>query len=147
MTTQIFQANQIATISEQLHKGQIKGLLIFASSRYCPWCGLVSNDQLLPRLNANGLPKIAIVEFDIDDSTPLPTQGDSPSKGLRPTVNMSPLTWAKAHKIRVVPTVTAVDQQLSPLRPPLIGYSSADFYGAYLEEQITKSIRYWVKAR
>jgi hypothetical protein len=147
MTTLISQANQIAEISEQLYEGQIKGLLIFASSRYCPWCGLVTNDQLLPRLKASGLPKIAIIEFDIDDSTPLPAPSGVPLKGLRLPVNLSPLSWAKAHKIRVVPTITAVNQQLSPLRAPLIGYSSADFYGAYLEEQITESIRYWVKAR
>lgn len=147
MTTLISQANQIAEISEQLYEGQIKGLLIFGSSRYCPWCGLVTNDQLLPRLKASGLPKIAIIEFDIDDSTPLPAPSGVPLKGLRLPVNLSPLSWAKAHKIRVVPTITAVNQQLSPLRAPLIGYSSADFYGAYLEEQITESIRYWVKAR
>lgn len=147
MTTLISQAKQIAKISEQLYEGQIKGLLIFASSRYCPWCGLVTNDQLLPRLKASGLPKIAVIEFDIDDSTPLPAPSGGPLKGLRLPVNLSPLSWAKAHKIRVVPTITAVNQQLSPLRAPLIGYSSADFYGAYLEEQITESIRYWVKAR
>jgi len=147
MTIQIFKAKQIDTISKQLHEGQFKGLLIFASSSYCPWCGLVANDQLLPRLKASGLPQIAIVEFDIDDSTPLPNPSGDPSQGLRLPVSLSPRTWAKAHKIRVVPSVTAVNQQLSPLRAPLIGYSSVDFYGAYLEEQITESIRYWAKAR
>lgn len=147
MTIQIFQAKQIDAISKQLHEGQFKGLLIFASSRYCPWCGLVANDQLLPRLKASGPPKIAIVEFDIDDATPLPKPSGGSLQGLRLPVSLSPRTWAKTHKIRVVPSVAAVDQQLSPLRAPLIGYSSVDFYGAYLEEQINESIRYWAKAR
>lgn len=147
MTTQLVQPNQLSAISSQLQEGRLAGLLVFASSKYCPWCGLVSNDQLLPRLRASGMPKIAIVEFDINDPTPAITASDQHSGGLRLTSNLSPLAWAKAHKIRVVPTVTAVNRQLIPLGPPLIGYSSADFYGAYLEEQITQAVNYWAKAR
>ena len=146
MNTQLVQPNQLSATSRQLQEGRLAGLLVFASSKHCPWCGLVSNDQLLPRLRTPGLAKIAIVEFDINDPTPVITASDQHSGGLRLPSNLSPLAWAKAHKIRVVPTVTAVNSQLTPLRTPLIGYSSADFYGAYLEEQITQAVNYLAKA-
>ena len=147
MNTQLVQPNQLSAISRQLQEGRLAGLLVFASSKHCPWCGLVSNDQLLPRLRTPGLAKIAIVEFDINDATTLTSAGNPHSEGLRLPSNVSPLAWAKAHNIRVVPTITAVNRQLTPLRTPLVGYSSADFYGAYLEEQITEAVNYWAKAR
>jgi hypothetical protein len=147
MTPQLFEANQISTIASQLKEGQIKGFLIFASSKYCPWCGLVLREQLLPRLRARDLPPIAIVEFDINNSRSLAISRDNPTGVFELSANLSPSTWATSHKIRVVPTLTAVDQRLSPLLPALVGYSSADFYGAYLEEQIGESIRYWATVR
>lgn len=153
MTNTLSQPHQLSAIAGQIQTGQLRGLLIFASSRYCPWCGLVVSEQLLPRLRAPDLPPIAIVEFNINDSRPLTTHLDKTEGGLEPpkrrklSPDLSPSTWAKSHQIRVVPTVTAVDQQLLPLLPPLVGYGSADFYGAYLEEQVRESIRYWAKNR
>jgi hypothetical protein len=153
MTNTLSQPNQISAIAGQVQAGHLQGFLIFASSRYCPWCGLVVSEQLLPRLRARDFPPIAIVEFDINDSQPLATRLENTMGGLGPPMrrklspDLSPSTWAKSHQIRVVPTVTAVDQQLSPLLPPLVGYGSADFYGAYLEEQVRESIRYWARNR
>lgn len=132
-------------VENQLRQGKLAGLLIFASSRYCPWCGLVANDQLLPRLRAVELPQVAIVEFDINDAKPLQLDPTHQAARLVIAPKTSPSAWAKTHNVRVVPTVVAVNRQLYPLRPGLVGYNSVDFYSAYLEEQIVASVNYWAR--
>ena len=131
--------------------GQLKGMLVFVSSKHCPWCHAVIKEQLLPRLRSQSLPPIAIVEFDIQDTRSLQShksrQGKWDSPDLAWPESLSPASWARRMRIRAVPTIVAVNEKLHPIVEPLIGYNLADFYGSYLEDQVNASVNYWNKQR
>ena len=67
--------------------------------------------------------QIAIVEFDIDDSTPLPNTSGGPSQGLRLPVSLSPRTWQKPTRFVLCPCYSSQSATFTPART-LIGYSS-----------------------
>ena len=113
-------------------------VLGFYTSHSCPWCVAVRREQLEPRLRANDPPKIAIIEFDADSDAVF-TLPD----GRRQTARQ----WAHGLGFRLTPTLAALDRTAKPIVSPLVGYSSKDFYGAYLEEQIRQAQRYWQNQR
>jgi hypothetical protein len=113
-------------------------VLGFYTSHSCPWCIAVRREQLEPRLRSGDPPKIAIIEFDADSDATF-TLPD----GRRQTARQ----WAHALGFRLTPILTVLDRTAKPIVAPLVGYSSRDFYGAYLEEQIRQAQLYWQNQR
>lgn len=122
------------------------------TAAHCPWCALVIEEQLLPRIRSRTGPALDVVVFDIADSqtavvlqpnTPPETGRSAPSGPSPAALRFTPARWAENHNYRVAPTVVLVDRDAEPLFPPLVGYSSRDFYGAYLDDQVVRAQRYW----
>jgi len=127
-------------LSVMLKRAAARELVVvgFYTSHSCPWCVAVRREQLEPRLRSNDHPKIAIIEFDADADSAF-TLPD----GRRQTARQ----WAQALGFRLTPTVAVLDRTAKPIISPLVGYSSRDFYGAYLEEQIRQAQLYWQNQR
>ena len=115
-----------------------RAVAIMVSSAHCPWCGLLINEQLIPRVRSPSGPRLDVVVFDLADTQPIRL---SPPSG--PPLQFSPQSWAQSHRYRVAPTLIMVGSSVQPLFAPLVGYSSRDFYGAYLDEQAERAQRYW----
>ena len=113
-------------------------VLGFYTSHSCPWCVAVRREQLEPRLRSTDLPKISIIEFDADSDVAF-TLPDGRRQAAR--------QWAHTLGFRLTPTLAALDRTAKPIVSPLVGYSSRDFYGAYLEEQIRQAQLYWQNLR
>ena len=77
--------------------------------------------------------RLRLVEYDLSDRKPFSGSGahaDSPA---------SPAALAAALGIRLAPTVVFLGPDGSELAERLVGYSSPDFYGAYLEQRIEQA--------
>ena len=115
---------------------------VMVGSAHCPWCELITKEQLLPRMASSLEPSLVVLDFDLGD--PRPVEGLS-LQALTSTRPLSPADWARAHRYVLAPTVVFVDLLGHPILEPLIGYASRDFYGAYLEDRILRAQAYWRK--
>lgn len=153
-------ARELKAVLARAQKEKNRAVAIMVTAAHCPWCGLVIEEQLIPRIRSRSGPALDVVVFDIADSqTVLVLQPDTrPEAGSterpRPSpktpagpapaaLRFSPARWAENHGFRVAPTVAMVGRDAEPLFPPLVGYSSRDFYGAYLDDQVVRAHRYW----
>lgn len=99
-------------------------LLVFVSLDNCPFCKIAKTNYLVPLMNEQSVP---IVQVNFRHTTPvLDWQGK---------------TWSqdqliRALAIKVAPTVLFLGKDGREVAPRLIGGSTSDFYGAYLEERI-----------
>lgn len=110
--------------------------LLFFSSPGCPWCDLVSREQLVPRRKSREFPAIDWIEVNLSGPAPqfaLPL-GKEPISGRE---------LARSLSVQFAPTVLAAGMTMSAVAQPLVGYSSRDFYGAYLEQLLNDAQRYW----
>jgi len=110
----------------------------FLTSPRCPWCVAVMKEQLEPRLRSAQPPRLSIVELNVDDAAEFMLPGEQRSTARQ---------WGETYGLKLTPTVVMLDQMARPLLEPLKGYASRDFYGAYLEEQITAASKYWQNLR
>ena len=113
----------------------VAGLL---TSPRCPWCIALIKEQLEPRVRSDQMPRLLIVEFNVDDPAEFLLPGGQRSNARQ---------WGDTYGLKLTPTVAMLDQMARPLLAPLKGYASRDFYGAYLEEQITTANNYWQNLR
>lgn len=125
-----------------------RAVAIMVSAAHCPWCGLVIAEQLIPRVRSQAGPRLDVIVFDLADTqtvdiTRAATGSGSAVKPAQPPARISPAEWAQTHGYRVAPTVAMVGLDARPLFAPLVGYSSRDFYGAYLDDQVVRAQRYW----
>lgn len=91
-------------------------------------------EQLEPRMRSREQPALVVVEMDIDD----PTAIALPDGSALPAAK-----WGTRLGMSLTPTLAMLDRQARPIRAPLVGYASRDFYAAYLEEQIKAAQLYW----
>lgn len=153
-------ARDLKAAVSRAQKEKNRAVAIMVTAAYCPWCGLVIEEQLIPRIRSRSGPALDVVVFDIADSQTVlilqpntrPEAGSTERSGPSPKTSpgpspadlrFTPARWAENHGYRVAPTVAMVGKDAEPLFPPLVGYSSRDFYGAYLDDQIVRANRYW----
>ncbi|MEY3971605.1 MAG: hypothetical protein RLZZ80_1303 [Pseudomonadota bacterium] len=115
---------------------------VMVGSAHCPWCELILKEQLGPRMISQQTPRLVVLDFDLADRKPVEGLSLTSSTATRP---LSPADWAKAHRYALAPTVVLIDELGRPITEALIGYSSRDFYGAYLEDRILQAQAYWQK--
>lgn len=108
--------------------------LVLVTLEHCPYCKLLIREQLVPRIR-EGRPEVRVMEFDLGDSTLIESRGAF--------AKISPRQWSREYRYRLAPTVVAVTPELKPLGEPLLGYSSRDFYSAYLEDLIVAAQAAW----
>ena len=106
-------------------------LLLFFTLADCPFCARARREYIgpmsgNPEEQARALYREVPIEatFTGFDGTPLAARDLAASLG-----------------VRFFPTVVMVDPKGAALAPPLVGFSSPDFYGAYLEERIATAVQ------
>lgn len=136
-STQLIPAEKLAS-TLRAARGQSVAVAAFLTSPRCPWCIALQQEQIEPRLRADHSTKLWIIELNVDD----PTEFTLPDNRRR-----SARQWGEPLGLNLTPTIAMLDQTAKPLLPPLKGYSSRDFYAAYLEDQITAAAKYWQNLR
>jgi thioredoxin-related protein len=105
-------------------------LLLFFTLADCPYCARARREYIAPMAgNPDDAARALYREVPVEstligfDGTPLAAR-----------------QLAARLEIRFFPTVVMVDGQGRALAPPLAGYTSPDFYGAYLEDRIATAV-------
>ncbi|SPD63282.1 Thioredoxin [Cupriavidus taiwanensis] len=101
-------------------------LVVLVSMPGCGYCDAVRRNYLGPQATAG---EIAVRELDMTADTPL-----RDADGSQTTAR----AWARAHQVRVAPTVLFLDRQGRAAANPLRGMQP-DFYGAYLEQALAQA--------
>lgn len=99
----------------------------------CPFCEAIRRDQLRHVAREQAERGLRLVEYDMTDpkrfADPAPRAGGP----------ASPAALATSLGVRYAPTVVFLGPDGSELAERLVGYSSPDFYGAYLEQRIEQA--------
>lgn len=116
-------------LGKAIQKARAEQMVIAAlyTSEHCPFCIAVKKEQLSPRMRSNTMPRLLVVEFDVDSRAPITL----PS-GNRVTVK----EWGSRYQLKLTPTLVMLDFEAKPITDPLVGYASRDYYAVYLEEKI-----------
>ncbi len=101
-----------------------KVLVVLYGTATCPWCAKVRRNYLAPLARTGAA---VVIEIDLEHAMPLKDFSG------RATDHR---TFARSQQVRVMPTVAMYGGSGEALAEPLIGMSSEDFYGAYLEERL-----------
>ena len=99
-------------------------LVVFVSLDNCPFCKIARNNYLIPLMNEQSVP---IVQVNFRHATSVV---DWHGK----TVTQDQLI--RAWGVKVAPTVLFLGKDGQEVAPRLIGGSTSDFYGSYLDERI-----------
>lgn len=101
-------------------------LIVLVSLRDCVYCGPIRQRELAPLVRSG---KYEVREIGMDSTTPVRDFDGSTTTGV---------AWARAHGVKVSPTVLFLDTSGRPVADPLIGAGLPDFYGAYLDDAIAR---------
>jgi len=120
-------ADDLQAAAQQAREQRVPLLLAFML-KTCPYCAAARRDYLEPmQADAQWRDKVIMLEIELDTPRAL--------RGFDGTETTS-RDFAKLHNIRSVPTIIVVDDRGNPATSPLIGLSSGDFYGLYLQQAI-----------
>ncbi len=107
-------------------------LLVMFGTPSCPYCKLVLNDFLLPMSrNTDYQAKVIMREVEINSGRALV---DFSGKLI------THKQFAKAHRIKLAPTVVMFDADGQVLGEPMVGVSTPDYYGAFLDRAIDEAL-------
>ncbi|MBZ0090742.1 MAG: thioredoxin family protein [Sulfuricellaceae bacterium] len=107
-------------------------MLVMFSAPGCAYCRKLLDEFLLPmQRNPEYREKVLMRRIEIDSSSPL---HDFSGKTI------TQRQFAVAHKVRLVPTVALLGPNGEGLAEPLVGLSSPDYYGAFLDQAIDESL-------
>jgi thioredoxin-related protein len=99
-------------------------LVVFVSLDNCPFCKIAKNNYLLPLMNEQAVP---MVQVNFRHASPVVDwQGRTMSQ------DQLIRTWG----VKVAPTVLFLGKDGRELAPRLVGGSTSDFYGSYLDERL-----------
>ena len=101
-------------------------LLVFTKEG-CNYCERLMRDQIAPlKLNAE-LGWLSIVEVPMAGEEPILLPDGRRASGR---------ALAKAYDIKLAPTVVFLNRQGAVAAAQLVGYTSPDFYGAFIDQRI-----------
>lgn len=110
------------------------------STRGCGWCDAIRREQLAALAREQASHGVLVVEFDLLDDREfddVPVSGGANDR--QPFArSRSPAALSRALGVRIAPTLVflGVDGELAER---LVGYTTPDFYSAYLDERIAKA--------
>ncbi|MCO5105847.1 MAG: thioredoxin fold domain-containing protein [Burkholderiaceae bacterium] len=99
----------------------------------CPFCEAIRRDQLRHLAREQSAQRVRVVEYEITDRRPFA----GPASGA--PAPASPAALAASLDVRLAPTVAFIGPDGKEIAERLVGYSSPDFYGAYLEQRIAQA--------
>jgi thioredoxin-related protein len=107
-------------------------LLVMFSRPNCTYCRTVLNDFLIP-MNGNADYQAKVVMRRIDNSSSARIH-DFDGHAL------SSAAFARRHGVNLVPTVMVFSAEGKPLAKPLVGLTTVDYYGYYLDQIIDQGL-------
>ncbi len=124
MSGNLYQLSQIAQDKRQ-------PILLFFSAEHCPYCNIVEEEFLKPMLRSGDyVDKVLIRKTDIDDFEQHPGFD-------RKLISGSEL--AVQRHVFVTPTLLFLDPQGEEIVERMVGITTVDFYGGYLDDAIDKA--------
>jgi hypothetical protein len=117
----------IAEIAQALKTS--KPLIVLVSLDNCPFCKISRENYLIPLSREQSL---QVVQVNLGHATAI-----IDSQGNRTTQAALINTW----QIKAAPTLLFLGKNGQEIAPRLVGGSTSDFYGAYLQERIDQAIR------
>lgn len=99
-------------------------LVVFVSLDNCPFCKIARNNYLIPLMSEQAIP---IVQVNFRHTTSV-----FDWHGKLTTQDQLIRAWG----VKVAPTVLFLGKEGREVAPRLVGGSTSDFYGAYIEERI-----------
>jgi thioredoxin-related protein len=119
-------------VAAKIAREQSAPVFVAFTLKRCPYCNTARREYWAPMNGAEQWRgKVVMVELELDGAIAL---RDFDGKAT------TPRDFAKRFSIRSVPTVIVFDTLGVPAAAPVIGLSSGDFYGAYLEQAIDASL-------
>lgn len=107
-------------------------IMILFSADGCTYCGRVRDEFFIPTTrNAEYDDKVILLEVEVGSGARLVDfQGKTTTQAR----------FAQRYKIGFTPTVLVVDAAGKELTDPLIGLTTPDFYGGYMEDRIVQGM-------
>lgn len=108
----------------------------------CAYCAAIRSDQLRHLAREAGERNLRVVEYEINDRRAFSDNGGRSDESASAPSSASlaspasPADLADRLGVRVAPTVVFLGPDGDELAERLVGYSSPDFYGAYLERRV-----------
>jgi thioredoxin-related protein len=106
-----------------------KPLVVLVSLDNCPFCKIARENYLIPLMIEQS---INVVQVNINHTTPI---DDAQGK---PTTHAEMI---RAWDIKAAPTVLFLGKNGKEVATRLVGGSTSDFYGAYLQERIDQAVK------
>jgi thioredoxin-related protein len=117
----------IAEITQSLKTS--KPLIVLVSLDNCPFCKISRENYLIPLGREQSL---QVVQVNLGHATAIVD-----AQGKRTTQAELIKSW----QIVATPTILFLGQNGKELAPRLVGGSTSDFYGAYLQERVDQAIK------
>lgn len=123
-----------------------KPIVALFSQRGCPYCEAIRREQLSHLAREQEVRGVIVAEFDLADrrSFAASERGSPPATESARSAGSAKTAWlaagspealARAFEVRLAPTVVFLGPR-GELAERLVGYTSRDFYGAYLDDRI-----------
>jgi len=107
-------------------------ILVMFSRHNCVFCTQLLQEFLLPmRRNAEYESKVIMRQVDVGSSAPLRTFSGEITTQAR---------FARKNRIKLTPTIKLFDAQGRELTEPLIGLTTPDYYGGFLDQRIDEAL-------
>jgi len=107
-------------------------ILVMFSASYCGYCSIVKDDFLKPMLlSGEYSDKVIIRVLEID--------GDEDIRDIDGKL-IDPADIAERYNVQLTPTLAFVGGDGKELSEKMIGLTTVDFYGGYLDESINRSL-------
>lgn len=121
------EASDFQALQKEMQEKKLPLLLAFRAD-YCGYCAQLEREYLEPMVKSGDYTnRILIRRFSMDkEETITDFNGEHPDAG----------EFAHRYKASLTPTLVFLNAQGDEIAERLLGYSSPDFYGAYLENSI-----------
>jgi thioredoxin-related protein len=107
-------------------------LLVLFSRSDCPYCDRVLNEFLVPmQRNPEYRSRVIMRQIGVGDAAPLRDFAGKATTHER---------FAATHRIKLVPTIKLFDPRGRELTEPLVGLSTPDYYGGFLDQRIDEAL-------
>ena len=123
--------NDLAAVIKLAREQRVPVFVAFTLKR-CPYCNSARRDYWTPmHESAEWRAKTLMVEVMLDGELAL-RDFDGATTTAR--------EFARRFNVRSVPTVIVFNTRGVPVAEPVIGFASADFYGAYLDQAVAQGL-------
>lgn len=124
-------AHNLAADAQEAKTRGVPIMLVFGS-RNCPFCLLLNRDFLQPmRRNPEYEAKVMMRRIDITANVAL--------RGFSGKITTQ-ARFGKENGIKLTPTIKLFDAEGRELTEPLIGLSTPDYYGGFLDQRIDEAL-------